>query len=99
MTLRYLMLLSQIVQEMVLAKKSRTIRVQKAKAEQRWVAGQIGTLFKWSMQMSVEVHRAMVARGYQGEVRILSSSRVQKRDFFWIAFCAGLSGILVYFGR
>ena len=98
-TLRYLMLLSQTVQEMCLAKKSRTLRAGKTGAEQRWVAGQLGTLFKWSMQLSVQVHQAMVARGYQGEVRILSSSRIRKRDYLWAAFCAGLSGILVYFGR
>jgi cobalt/nickel transport system permease protein len=99
MTLRYLLLLSQVVLEMCLAKKSRTIRNGKTGAEQRWVAGQVGTLFKWSMQVSAEVHRAMVARGYQGEVRLLSSSPIRKRDYFWIAFCAGLSGVLIYYGR
>jgi energy-coupling factor transporter transmembrane protein EcfT len=99
MTLRYLMLLSQVVQEMCLAKKSRTLRVGKTRAEQRWVAGQMGTLFKWSMQLSVQVHQAMVARGYRGEVRILSSFHIRKRDYLWAAFCAGLSGILVYFAR
>jgi len=50
-------------------------------------------------QLSVEVHRAMVARGYQGEVRILSSFRIRRRDFLWMAFCASLSGVLIYFGR
>jgi cobalt/nickel transport system permease protein len=99
MTLRYLMLLSQVVLEMCLAKKSRTIRTGKTWAEQRWVAGQVGALFKWSMQVSTEVHRAMVARGYQGEVRLLSSSQIRKRDYLWIVFCAGLSGVLIYYGR
>lgn len=99
MTLRYLMLLSQVVQEMCLAKKSRTLRVGKTGAEQRWVAGQMGTLFKWSMQLSVQVHQAMVARGYRGEVRILSSFQIRKRDYLWAASCAGLCGILVYFAR
>jgi cobalt/nickel transport system permease protein len=99
MTLRYLMLLSQVVQEMCLAKKSRTLRVGKTGAEQRWVAGQMGTLFKWSMQLSVQVHQAMVARGYRGEVRILTSFQIRKRDYLWAAFCAGLCGILVFWGR
>ena len=99
MTVRYLMLLSKTVQEMCLAKKSRTLRVGKTRAEQRWVAGQMGTLFKWSMHLSVQVHQAMIARGYQGEVRILSSSPIRKRDYLWAAFCAGLSGVVFYFGR
>jgi energy-coupling factor transporter transmembrane protein EcfT len=99
MTLRYLMLLSQTVQEMCLAKKSRTLRAGKTFAEQRWVAGQMGALFRWSMQLSVQVHQAMVARGYRGEVRILSSFQIRKRDYLWTAFCAGLSGIVIYLGR
>jgi len=99
MALRYLLLLSQLVGEMHIAKKSRTIRMGETRAEQRWVAGQVGTLFKRSMQLSAEVHRAMVARGYQGEVRILNVFRTQKRDYFWVAFCVSLSGLLIYFGR
>ena len=99
MALRYLFLLSQIVREMHIAKKSRTIRPGKTRIEQLWIAGQAGTLFKRSMQLSAEVHRAMMARGYQGEVRILSVFRIRKRDYFWIAFCASLSGLLIYFGR
>ena len=99
MALRYLFLLSQIIREVHIAKKSRTIRPGNTRTEQRWIAGQVGTLFKRSMQLSAEVHRAMMARGYQGEVRILSVFRIRKRDYFWMAFCAGLSGILIYLGR
>jgi len=99
MALRYLFLLSQIIREVHIAKKSRTIRPQETRTEQRWIASQVGTLFQRSMQLSAEVHRAMMARGYQGEVRILSVFRVRKRDYLWMAFCAGLSGILIYLGR
>jgi cobalt/nickel transport system permease protein len=99
MTLRYLMLLCQIVEGMHVAKKSRTLRRGKMKTEQRWVAGQVGTLFKRSMQLSMEVHRAMVARGFQGDVRILTVFQAQKRDYGWILFCVCLSGIFIYGGR
>lgn len=99
MALRYLMLLSQIVRETHIAKKSRTIRPGKTRAEQCWIAGQVGTLFRHSMQLSVGVHRAMVARGYQGEVRILTVFQIQKKDYLWLAFCGCLSGFLIYFGR
>jgi cobalt/nickel transport system permease protein len=99
MTLRYLMLLCQVIQEMYLAKKSRTIRMGKTRTEQRWVAGQVATLFRWSMQLSVDVHRAMVARGYQGEVRLLTAFQARKRDYLWMASCIGLFGILCFVGR
>jgi cobalt/nickel transport system permease protein len=93
------MLLSQSVRDMHIAKKSRTIRPGKARADQRWIAGQVGVLFKRSMQLSEEVHRAMIARGYQGEVHILSVFHVGKKDYLWVLFCAGLSALLIYFGR
>ncbi len=99
MTLRYLLLLCQMVQDMHIAKKSRTIRVQKVKREQQWIAGQVATLYKRSMQLSQEVHRAMVARGYQGEVRILTAFRLRPRDGIWTLFCAGLMGFFIWVGR
>lgn len=97
MTLRYLMLLSRIVEEMCTAKKSRTLRSRKTRVEQRWIAGQAGTLFMRSMQLSSEVHRAMIARGYQGEVKILNTFRVRARDYLWLGFCIGLTATMVYF--
>jgi cobalt/nickel transport system permease protein len=97
MALRYLMLLSQIVEEMYTAKKSRTLRAGKTRVERRWIAGQAGALFTHSMHLSSEVHRAMIARGYQGEVKILNTFRVRARDYLWLGFCVGLSAVLVYF--
>ncbi len=99
MALRYLLLLARIVHDMCLAKKSRTLRTRRAAEEQKWVAGQLGTLFKWSMQLSGEVHRSMVARGYQGEARALASSPPRKRDYVWLTLSAGASGILLFLGR
>ena len=99
MTLRYLMLLCQIVGDRHIAKKSRTIRLRKKRTEQGWVAGQVGSLFRRTVQLAAEVHRAMVARGYQGEVRILTTFRIQKMDYGWMLFCTGLAGFCLYWGR
>jgi cobalt/nickel transport system permease protein len=99
MALRYILLLARIVEDMHIAKKSRMIRPGKTRTEQRWIAGQVGFLFNRSMQLSSDVHRAMVARGYQGEVRILSVFHLQKKDYGWMISCAGIAGILIYLGR
>ncbi len=99
MAFRYLMLLSQVVREMHIAKKSRTVFPGRAGAEQRWIAGQVGTLFKRSMHLSVEVHQAMTARGYQGESRILNVFHIHRQDYLWMFFCAALSILLICFGR
>ena len=99
MTLRYLMLLSQAVRDMHFAKKSRTLRFQKTVAEQRWVSGQMATLFKRSLQLSGDVHRAMVARGYQGDVRILSVFHLRPADGLWAGVCAVLITFFLWAGR
>jgi cobalt/nickel transport system permease protein len=99
MTLRYLVVLSRTVEEMILAKKSRLIRSRKTGIEQGWVAGRVGALFRRSIQLSGEVHLAMVARGYQGEVKILKDFQLRKRDFLWMGFCIVLAGLLIGLGR
>jgi len=99
MTLRYLMLLAQIVRDMHMAKKSRTLRPQKTTTEQRWIAGQMGVLFRRSLQLSGEVHRAMAARGYQGEVRILSVFQVRPGDGLWMGISAALLIFFFWGGR
>jgi cobalt/nickel transport system permease protein len=99
MTLRYLMLLGQMVRDMHLAKKSRTLRPLEARTEQSWIAGQMATLFKRSLQLSGDVHRAMVARGYQGEVRILSVFHLRPADGLWAGACAGLMAFFLWGGR
>jgi cobalt/nickel transport system permease protein len=99
MTLRYLLLLGQIVQDMHLARKSRTLRSQKTRAEQRWVAGQMGMLFQRSLHLSTEVHRAMVARGYQGEVRLLFPFQLHPVDGVFAGVCAALMVFFAWGGR
>jgi cobalt/nickel transport system permease protein len=99
MTLRYLILLSQAVRDMHFAKKSRTLRPQKTVAEQRWISGQMATLFKRSLQLSGDVHRAMVARGYQGDVRILSVFHLRPADGLWAGVCAVLITFFLWAGR
>jgi cobalt/nickel transport system permease protein len=91
------MLLSRIVEEMYTAKKSRTLKAGRIRAEQRWIAAQAGVLFARSLQLSSEVHRAMIARGYQGEIKILQTFRMRARDYLWLAFCIGLTATLIYF--
>jgi cobalt/nickel transport system permease protein len=95
MAFRYLLLLSQLVRETYAAKKSRTLRPGPTRNEQRWIAGQLGVLFRRSMQLSMDVHQAMVARGFQGEIHLLSASRMRRRDYAWLALCAAIfTGLL-----
>jgi energy-coupling factor transporter transmembrane protein EcfT len=74
----------RLVQEMYLAKRSRTIQLTKnriqLKGEQKWVAARIGFLFRKSFMMIDEIQLAMIARGFNGEIKLLSSFKLHQRD-------------------
>ncbi|MCM2359864.1 MAG: cobalt ECF transporter T component CbiQ, partial [Geobacteraceae bacterium] len=94
MTCRYLALLVRSVAELHEARKSRTVRYLPGGAERRWVASRIGYLFGKSYRLSQEVHDAMLARGFAGEVTALEPRRAGKGDFVWLLmvllFCIAL---------
>lgn len=73
MTYRYILILVRIVQDMHLAKKSRTIRYDASTKglgkERNWVASRIGAVLMKSYVMSDETHSAMISRGFMGEVK------------------------------
>jgi cobalt/nickel transport system permease protein len=86
MTYRYIILLVQAVQNIHIARRSRTLRYGTASAEQRWVASRMGYIFKKSWQMSQEVHRAMLSRGFSGEVRAILAFKTGNYDYAWCLF-------------
>src|SRR5271157_1844751 len=94
MTYQYIMLLSRLIQDMHFAKKARTIPHRKLrgdlKKEQEWVASRIGTVFRRSYGMIDDVHSAMLARGFRGEVKTLSSFTIRKIDVLWTIIAIAL---------
>jgi cobalt/nickel transport system permease protein len=88
MAYRYIFLLTDLVKDIYLAKRARTIRPGSTWEEQRWVGGRIGYILLRSMNTSEKVHQAMLSRGFDGEVKILQSFRAGRRDYM-----AGLSAI------
>ena len=86
MAYRYIALLVTAVQEIHVARKSRTIRYGSTREEQRWVASRIGYLFKKTYVLSQEVHKAMLSRGFSGENMTLATFRTRTLDYAWGLF-------------
>jgi cobalt/nickel transport system permease protein len=86
MAYRYIILLVETIHNIHTARKSRTLRYGPAGAEQRWVASRIGFLFKRTWTMSQDVHRAMLSRGFSGDVRTLSVFKSGTYDYAWCLF-------------
>jgi cobalt/nickel transport system permease protein len=99
MTERYVFLFSRMVQDMYRARKSRTIGRFASAEDRGWVASRIGVTFKKSLEMSGDIHRAMLSRGYLGEAVPYGPSRPALRDFLWLVIIAAAGVIMLVFER
>lgn len=90
MSFRYIQLLLRTFEEMHLAKKSRTIFVKKYRDEHKWVGFSMATLFSKSLKMSDDIHRAMISRGYNGEMKTLSPNNWTRTDYLWLTLSLAL---------
>jgi cobalt/nickel transport system permease protein len=99
MTYRYLFLLAQTAEEMFEAREARLIGVLEPSDRRRLAASSAGLLLAKSIQLSSEVHLAMQARGFRGEVRLLDDPTPAPKD--WLALAAFVSAACaaIWFGR
>jgi energy-coupling factor transporter transmembrane protein EcfT len=82
---RYVFVLMRLIQSMVTARRSRTVGRLAPSEDRRFVAAAVGTLFGHSQALSEQVHMAMLARGFTGEVHTMSVWRVRVLDYAWVA--------------
>ena len=88
MAYRYVFHLLNSVSEMYTARKARTVGTETDVASgRRFVAASAGALFGKSHALSEEVHMAMLARGYTGNVRTIAPTRISGRDIVWAVAC------------
>ncbi|HEY0519259.1 MAG TPA: cobalt ECF transporter T component CbiQ [Ilumatobacteraceae bacterium] len=100
MAYRYVFHLLSCVTDMYEARKARTVDVRTGTMSGRvFVSTTGGALFAKAHTMSEEVHQAMTARGYTGDQRTMSSSRIRAIDFVWFLTCAALITIAVLVDR
>lgn len=99
MAYRYIFLLMDITRDILTAKKSRTIRSGGMLSEQRWVAGRIGYLLFRALDMSDKVHKAMISRGFTGEVKVLKKFRATGRDYAALATSLAICILLVLYSQ
>jgi cobalt/nickel transport system permease protein len=88
MAYRYLFHLLGSVTDMYTARKARTVaRDTSLTSGRAFVAASAGALFGKSHALAEEVHMAMVARGYRGDARTMSTARLRAFDVAFAAAC------------
>jgi cobalt/nickel transport system permease protein len=96
---RYLVVLLRAAEEIHLAKLSRTIEPGPLRREQKWVAAGIGILFRRTYLLAGEVQDAMIARGYDGQLRAGDAGRPRAADYAWSAAAVVLAAGLILIDR
>jgi cobalt/nickel transport system permease protein len=99
MTYRYLFVVLRLVQDMYRARKSRTIRPLSAAAERNWIASRIGITFQKSMQMSDDVYKAMISRGFHGEFPSINRFHATRADYLWLTTVLCCCALLILHER
>ncbi len=96
MSYRYLLVLLDVVTDLHEARRARTLRPrERSKSGRRFVASGAGVLLGRTHDLAVEVHQAMGARGFRGEVRALDAPRLTARDVAFLAGAAALAVLLI----
>ena len=99
MTYRYVFLFLQTAQEMFEAREARLIGFLPPADRRRLAAASAGLLLSKSIQLSGEVHLAMQARGFRGDVRLLDDPALGSKDWLGLAAFAAAACAAVWLGR
>ncbi len=99
MTYRYIFLLLGATRDLLEARQSRSVGAMEPSEERRSAVASIGVLLGKSLQMSNEVHLAMLARGFRGEAWTIDEFIMRARDWIALAAFAALVVIALSLGR
>jgi cobalt/nickel transport system permease protein len=99
MTYRYIFLLLQTAYDISESREARQVGVLPPADRRRLAAGSVGVLLGKSIAMSGDVHLAMQARGFRGEVHILEQWKMRASDWLPLAGMTGLACVAVWVGR
>lgn len=89
---RYLFVLSEQAQHMMLARRCRAPRPSRgrARALRSSAAGVLAVLFARSYARAERIHRAMLARGFQGHFVLLEQPALRPADALFLAVVTGV---------
>ena len=91
MTQKQILTLLRTVEQIHLARESRTLTLGTTRESRAWVTERMAFVVRKSMKTADDVYDAMLSRGFTGEMPSLVRLRMQPRDWVWavasIALC------------
>jgi len=99
MSYRYMFLFLATARDMFESRESRIVGVLAPADRRRLAAASAGVLLGKTLQVSGEVHMAMQARGFRGEIRLLDELQMRPNDWLRLAAFVGAATLAVWLGR
>lgn len=99
MSYRYMFLFMATARDMFESRESRLVGVLAPSDRRRLAAASAGVLLGKTLQVSGEVHMAMQARGFRGEVRLLDELQMRASDWLRLAAFVGAASLALWLGR
>ncbi len=99
LTYKYIFIFSKTVEDMYLAMKSRLVGTMDSGTVRELIAGRIFFIFKKSQMRYEETYRAMVSRGFNGDIELYSFRAFTARDAVaGVVFASAGIAVLVFQG-
>jgi len=99
MAYRYMFLFLQIARDMFESRESRLVGILAPSDRRRLAAASAGVLLGKSLQLSGEVHIAMMARGFRGQIRLLDERKMGWTNWLRAAGFVAFAAVAVWLGR
>lgn len=96
---RYLFLLVESAHNMLEARRARLVGRLNSREQRRLIAATVSVLLDKTLHLGREVHSAMQARGFRGEIFLLDNPRIGVRDGAVLAGFIAAAGLLVWLGQ
>jgi len=99
MTQKQILTLLRTVEQIHLARESRTLGRGTVRENRAWVTERMAFVVRKSMKTADDVYDAMLSRGYTGATPSLVRLRLRSRDWAWAAASVALCAAVLYADR
>jgi cobalt/nickel transport system permease protein len=99
MTQKQILTLLRTVEQIHLARESRTLARGSARADRSWVTERMAFVVRKSMKTADDVYDAMLSRGFTGAMPSLVKLHLRPRDWVWSAASIALCAAILYADR
>jgi cobalt/nickel transport system permease protein len=99
MAQKQILTLLRTVEQIHLARESRTLTLSSARENREWVTERMAFVVRKSLKTADDVYDAMLARGYTGAMPSLRRLRVGPADWAWLAASVALCAVVLAAGR